>query len=132
MGAQESRALLAHLAVHDRVAASTQHGALHARVFLSCAVRKHEVPALGESERATRPRPLPGVCTREEVSCVRAHLNGTPHLMARVRYGAGGRVRDGGRLGGKDVDGADHQITGREGTGAQDRVTRLPQSVEMR
>ena len=34
MGASEIRAFLTHLAVHDKVAASTQNGALHALLFL--------------------------------------------------------------------------------------------------
>ena len=48
MGAQEIRAFLAHLAVHDHVAASTQNVALHALVFLSRAVLKQDFPALGK------------------------------------------------------------------------------------
>jgi hypothetical protein len=34
MGAAEIRAVLAHLAPHEQVAASTQHGALHALLLL--------------------------------------------------------------------------------------------------
>lgn len=93
---------------------------------------KQEFPELGEIERAKRPRPLPGVFTREEVSRVLAHLNGTPHLMASVLYGAGLRLMECVRLRVKDVGCAYHQITGRDGKGAQDRVTMLPQSVEIR
>jgi hypothetical protein len=33
MGAPDVRAFLTHLAVHDQVAASTQHGTLHARLL---------------------------------------------------------------------------------------------------
>ena len=130
MGAPERRALLAHLAVHDRVAAATQHGALPARVLLSRAVRQQDVPALGTIERAQRPRHVPVVCTREAVSRLLAHRNGMPHLMARLRDGAGVRLLEGGRLRVQDGDVASHQSTGHDGNGAHDRVTRLPQSGE--
>ena len=130
MGAQEIRAFLAHLAVHDRVAASTQNVALNALVFLSRAVLKQEFPELGEIERAKRPRHVPVVFTREEVSRVLAHRNGVPHRMASVLYGAGLRLMDCVRLRVKDVDCAYHQLTVHDGKGAHDRVTMLPRSVE--
>ncbi len=103
MGAQEIRAFLAHLAVHDHVAASTQNVALHALVFLSRAVLKQDFPALGKIERAKRPRHVPVVFTREEVSCVLAHLNSMPHLRASLLYGAGVRLMECVRLRVKDV-----------------------------
>ncbi len=130
MGAQEIRAFLAHLAVHDHVAASTQNVALNALVFLYRAVLKQDFPELGKIERAKRPRHVPVVFTREEVSCVLAHLNGMPHLMASLLYGAGLRLMECVRLRVKDVDVAYHQITVHDGKGAHDRVTMLPQSVE--
>jgi len=130
MGAQEIRAFLAHLAVHDHVAASTQNVALHALVFLYRAVLKQDFPELGKIERAKRPRHVPVVFTREEVSGVLAHLNGMPHLMASLLYGAGVRLMECVRLRVKDVDVAYHQITVHDGKGAHDRVTMLPQSVE--
>jgi integrase len=68
--------------------------------------------------------------TREEGSRVLAHLNGTPHLMASLLYGAGLRLMECVRLWVEDVDWAYHQITVRDGKGTQDRVTMLPQSVE--
>jgi site-specific recombinase XerD len=130
MGAQEIRAFLAHLAVHDCVAASTQHMALHALVFLYRAVLKQDSPELGKIERAKRPRHVPVVFTQEEVSHVLAHLNGMPHLMASVLYGAGLRLMECVRLRVQEVDVAYHQITVHDGKGAHDRVTMLPQSIE--
>ncbi len=122
MGAQEIRAFLAHLAVHDHVAASTQNVALNALVFLYRAVLKQDFPELGKIERAKRPRHVPVVFTREEVSCVLAHLNGMPHLMASLLYGAGLRLMECVRLRVKDVDVASHQITGQDGKGAHARA----------
>src|SRR2546428_742051 len=73
-------------------------------------------------ERAKRPRHVPVVFTREEVSCVLAHLNSMPHLRASLLYGAGVRLMECVRLRVKDVDVASHQITGQDGKGAHARA----------
>jgi integron integrase len=130
MGAPEIRAFLAHLAVEEHVAASTQNVALNALVFLYRHVLRQPFPELGEIERAKRPGRIPVVFTREEVASLLAHLMGTTHLMASLLYGAGLRLMECGRLRVKDLDFAYHQITVREDKGAQDRVTMLPQSLE--
>jgi integron integrase len=130
MGAEEIRAFLIHLAVQDKVAASTQNGALNALVFLYRHVLKQPFPDLGELERAKRPRRVPTVFTMEEVTTVLAQLTGVHRLMASLLYGAGLRLMECARLRVKDVDFAYHQITVRDGKGQQDRVTILPQSVD--
>ena len=129
MGAAEIRAFLAHLALQEHVAASTQNVALNALVFLYRYVLKQPFPDLEEIERARRPRRLPVVLTREEVSQVLAHLQGTPHLMASLLYGAGLRLMECLRLRVKDLDFAYGQITVRDGKGEHDRRTMLPQSL---
>lgn len=129
MGAQEIRAFLGHLAVHDHVAASTQNVALNALLFLYRHVLKQDFPDLVDLERARRPHLLPTVFTREEVTRVLAHLTGIPQLMASLLYGAGLRLMECVRLRVKDLDFAYHQIAVRDGKGAQDRVTMLPQSL---
>jgi integron integrase len=129
MGAQEIRAFLLHLAVHEKVAASTQHGALNALVFLYRHVPKQPFPELGEIERAKRPRRVPTVFTMEEATTVLAQLTGVHRLMANLLYGAGLRLMEGVRLRVKDVDVAYQQIIVRDGKGEQDRVTVLPQAV---
>jgi integron integrase len=130
MGAPEIRAFLSHLAIQGKVAASTQNGALNALVFLYRHVLKQPSPDLADLERAKRPRRVPTVFTREEVQAVLAHLSGIPHLMASVLYGAGLRLMECVRLRVKDLDFAYHQLTVREGKGAQDRVTMLPRVLQ--
>ena len=49
-----------------------------------------------------------------------------PHLMTSLLYGAGLRLLECVRLRVKDVDFSYHQITVRDGKGAQGRVTMLP------
>jgi len=129
MGATEIRVFLSHLAVHAQVAASTQNVALNALVFLYRHVLKQAFPDLEEIERAKRPGRIPVVLTREEVSRVLAHLQGTSRLMASLLYGAGLRVMECARLRVKDCDFAYQQITIHDGKGAQDRVTVLPQAL---
>jgi integron integrase len=130
MGAPEIGAFLAHLALHNQVAASTQNVALNALVFLYRYVLKQAFPDLEEIERAKRPGRIPAVLTREEVSSVLGHLTGTPHLMASLLYGAGLLLMECVRLRVKDLDFAYHQITIHEGKGAKGRITLLPQSLE--
>jgi site-specific recombinase XerD len=126
MGAPEIRAFLAHLALDEHVAASTQNVALHALVFLYRHVLRQPFPALGGIERAKQPGRIPAVFTREEVTSLLAHLSGTAHLMASLLYGAGLRLMECVRLRVKDFDFAYHHMTVREGKGAQDRVIMLP------
>jgi integron integrase len=87
-------------------------------------------PELEGIERAKRPRRLPTVFTAEETQALLAQLSGTPHLMAGLLCGASLRLMECVRLRVKDVDVADQQITVRDGKGAQDRVTMLPQSLQ--
>jgi site-specific recombinase XerD len=128
MGVTEIRAFLAHLALHEQVAASTQNGALHALLFLYRHVLKQPFPDLDDVERTRRPQRLPMVFTREAAHAVLAQLSDMPALMARLLYGAGLRLMECVRLKVKDVDFACHQITVRHGKGGHGRVTMLPQS----
>jgi len=130
MGAPEIQTFLPHLAVDGQVTASTQNVALQALLFLYRRVLKQTLPELDDCARAKRPRRVPVVLTREEVSRVLAHLQGTPHLMASLLYGAGLRLMECVRLRVQDLDFASHYITVRDGQGEQDRTTVLPQALE--
>jgi site-specific recombinase XerD len=130
MGASEIRAFLIHLAVEGQVAASTQNVALQALVFLYRYVLNQPFPELEEIARARKSRRVPVVFARQEVTRVLGHLAGTPQLMASLLYGSGLRLMECARLRVKDVNFAYHQLTVRDGKGAQDRVTMLPQSLE--
>ena len=129
MGAAEIRAFLSYLATHEHVAASTQNSALNALLFLYRSVLKQPFPHLEDIERAKRPRRLPTVFSRDEVHAILSRLTGMPHLMTSLLYGAGLRLLECVRLRVKDVDFSYHQITVRDGKGAQDRVTMLPHAL---
>lgn len=74
MAEPEINAFLVHLAVQDKVSASTQNQALSALLFLYRQVPGREVGDLGDVIRARKPKPLPVVMTREEVKAVMGHL----------------------------------------------------------
>ncbi len=115
------------LAVRGNVAASTQNQALNALVFLYSHVLKQPIGELGEITRAKRPKRLPVVLTRAEVSKLLEKLEGTYWLMASLLYGAGMRLMDCVRLRVQDVDFAYSQIVIRSGKGDKDRVVPLPE-----
>jgi len=130
MGAPEVTAFLTSLAVHDKVAASTQNQALSAVLFLYREVLGVELPWLDDVVRAKRPLHLPVVLTRDEVRAVLQRLDGVPRLMALLLYGAGLRLLECCRLRVKDVDFATNQIVIRDGKGHKDRMTMLPAAVK--
>jgi site-specific recombinase XerD len=105
---------------------------LNALVFLYRQVLKQPFPELEGLERAKRPRRVPTVFTAEETQAMLAQLHGTPRLMADLLYGAGLRLMECVRLRIKDIDIAYQQITVRDGKGAQERVTMLPQFLSSR
>jgi integron integrase len=132
MGALEVQQFLTDLAVTHQVAASTQNQALSALVFLYKEVLHQDFGWLDDVVRAKKPTKLPVVLTRDEVKRVLQHLSGASWLMTSLLYGAGLQLMECLRLRIKDVDFATHQLTVREGKGAHDRVTMLPDSVHNR
>ena len=129
MGADEVNAFLSHLAVEGQVGASTQAQALSALVFLYRHVLDDPLPWIDEIVRAQRRRRLPVVLTREEVRGLLAAMNGVPRLVAAILYGGGLRLLEALRLRIKDVDFAARLLIIREGKGAKDRRTILPDSL---
>ena len=129
MGAVEVSTFLSWLATERNVAASTQNQALHALLFLYKRVLGCELPWLDGVVCAKRPSRLPTVLTEEEVARLLAQMDGTAWLMASLLYGAGLRQIECLMLRVKDIDFAYRQIMVRDGKGAKDRVTILPDNV---
>ncbi len=126
LGAAEVELFLTHLAVHGRVAASTQNQAKSALLFLYKEVLALELPWLDNVERAKVPKRLPVVLNRDEVQAVLSRLAGTHWLIASLLYGSGMRIMECLRLRVKDVDFKRREILVRDGKGFKDRVTMLP------
>lgn len=125
----EVEAFLTHLAVEGRVAASTQNQALSALLFLYREVLAINLPWLDGVVRAKQPQGLPVVLTRQEVGGLLDRMNGLQGMMARLLYGTGMRLMECVRLRVKDVEFERAEIVVRDGKGAKDRVTMLPQSL---
>jgi len=129
MGAVEVEAFLTHLAVAGRVAAATQNQALSALLFLYREVLNIDLPWLDKIVRAKQPQRLPVVLTRQEVTAILDRMTGVHGLMARLLYGTGMRLMECVRLRVKDVDFERAEIVVRDGKGAKDRITMLPQAL---
>ncbi|MDD5763087.1 MAG: integron integrase [bacterium] len=132
MGKEEVEGFLSHLAVEKDVAASTQNQAFSALLFLYRDVLGITLDWLDGIVRAKRPKLLPVVLTRDEVTAVLRHLSGANLIAAMLMYGAGLRLLECLTLRVKDIDFGYRQITVREGKGNKDRITVLPASVEPR
>jgi integron integrase len=129
LGAKEIEAFLSHLALDRRVASSTQNQALAALLFLYRRVLSCDLPWLDGLVRAKRPQRLPVVLSADEVRAVLGQLEGVHRLIAGLLYGAGLRLMEALRLRVKDLDFEYRQIIVRDGKGAKDRVTVLPDSL---
>ncbi len=131
MAEPEINAFLTHLAVRGKVSASTQTQALCAILFLYRRVLGLDIGELGELVRARKPQRLPVVLTREEVRAVLGEMRGQTWLMASLLYGSGLRLSECLRLRVQDLDLSRCEVAVRNGKGAKDRVTVLPESLRV-
>ncbi len=130
MAEPEINAFLTHLAVKENVSASTQTQALCALLFLYRHIVGYEIGNIGEVIRARKPTRLPVVMTREEAKAILTGLSGDRWLMASLMYGAGLRLMECLRVRVQDIDFSRNEILVRDGKGAKDRITVLPESLK--
>ena len=129
MGGPQVEAFLSDLAMVGKVAAATQNQALSALLFLYREVLQVDLPWMDDVVRAKRPKHVPVVLTENEVRALLAHLDGIRWLVVSLLYSSGARLLEGLRLRVKDVDFERHEIMARDGKGARDRVTMLPERL---
>jgi len=129
LGAVEVQAFLTHLAVERSVASPTQNQAKAALLFLYREVLGLQLPWLDEIVGAKLSRHLPVVLTPSEVRALLGQLSGTMELVAALLYGTGARLLEALRLRVKDVEFERREIVIRDGKGAKDRVTVLPENL---
>lgn len=122
------RNYLTHLAVHQRVSASTQNQALSALLFLCREVLGLNPEGLAEAPRAKRGDRLPVVLSIPETAALLSAIRGTPRIMARLIYGGGLRVSECCELRIKDIDFDQGLVFVRSGKGDKDRSTLLPEA----
>jgi len=131
MGKLEIEDFLTYLARDRKVSASTQNQAKAALLFLYKEVLDIKLPWLGEVEQAKKPQKMPVVLTEEEVQALLAKLSDSWLLVGRLLYGTGLRLLEGLRLRVQDLDFSANQLLVREGKGGKDRVTMLPQKLQL-
>jgi integron integrase len=119
---------LSNLAVKGNVAVSTQNQAFNALLFVYREVLHVQVGNI-DSVRARRPARVPTVLTPEEARQVIVAMSGTPQLVVKLIYGSGLRLLEALRLRVHDLDFEMRQVTVRDGKGAKDRFTMLPERV---
>ena len=129
LGGPEVEEYLSHLATQRNVASATQAQALAALLFLYKRVLEIDLPWLGNVTRARRPKRLPVVLSRAEVRRVLEQLHGDHWLIVSLLYGSGLRLMESLRLRVKDLDLERRCLLVRDGKGAKDRVTVLPDSL---
>ena len=122
-------AFLTDLAVTHKVAASTQNQALAAILFLYEHVLEQPLDRVEGIVRARKPKRLPVALTRAEVALMLRHLDGVPRVVCMTLYGAGLRLSEGLAVRVKDLDFGRREIVVRDGKGAKDRVTMLPDAI---
>ncbi len=129
-GSKEVATFLSDLAVRGGVAASTRNQALNALVFFYDKALNQPLGDLGDLPRAKRPKRLPVILSKREISLLLDGLTGVPRLMASLLYGAGMRLMECVRLRIQDIDFDRNMIVIRNGKGKKDRVVPFPQSLQ--
>jgi len=121
-------AFLSDLAVNGKVAVSTQNQAFNALLFVYREVLHVQLGNI-DSVRATRPARVPTVLTLDEARQVIQAMSGISQLVVKLIYGSGLRLLEVLRLRVHDLDFEMRQLTVRDGKGAKDRYTVLPESA---
>ncbi len=129
MGEKEITAFLSYLAVHRRVAASTQNQVLSAILFLYQHVLDQDLEWLHDVVRIKRPARLPTVLSRDQIRSLLAELYGANKLIGHLLFGSGMRLIECLLLRVKDIDFDYQQTTIRKDKGGKDRVTLLPERL---
>lgn len=125
MGQEQVMAFLTYLADQRQVSVATQKIALNALAFLYNKFLELPLGSLGAFNKASRPRKLPIVLTRQETGSLLNRMQGSPALLASLLYGSGLRRIEAVRLRIKDVDFDHLQLRIWAGKGNKHRVTTL-------
>jgi integron integrase len=128
LGESEVRSFLSHLAVEERVAASTQNQALAALTFLYGRVLERPLTRIDGIAPARRSKRVPTVLSRAEIRAILGVLDDPVRLAVALMYGSGLRLMECVCIRMKDIDVDRREITVRGGKGNKDRRTPLAES----
>jgi len=121
------RAFLSSLAVDHNVAPNTQKQAKAALLFLYQKVLGRELEFL-DIVPSDKPARLPVVLSRDEINAIYPYFIDVRKLMFGIMYGAGLRHRECRRLRLKDPCFDEGHIIVRNGKGAKDRISVMPEA----
>ncbi len=129
LGAAEVSEFLVRVAGRGRASASTQSQAVSAIAFLFREVLGRSPAGFLPLTRAKTTTRVPDVLTAAEVEGILRALRGSARIMAALLYGSGLRLAECCRLRVRDLDFEGRRIVVRDGKGAKDRTTILPERL---
>lgn len=129
LSAENVRNYLNYLANQRHVSAPTQNQALQSILFLYRQIVKKDIGWIKNVDRAKQTKHLPVVFTKGEIESILNNLTGIYRLIAELLYGSGLRLSEGLSLRLLDIDIGYKQLVIRNGKGAKDRITLLPESI---
>ena len=130
IGSKEIKEFLTHLAIKQKVAASTQNQAFNALLFLCRNILKIEIEGLQNTVRAKRGPKLPVVLTPEETQRLFNVLKGESVLLFQLIYGSGLRLMELVRLRVQDIDIDNNLLFIRGSKEDKDRTTMFAECIK--
>jgi len=128
LSSKDVKEYLTHLAVQDRVSASTQNQAFNALLFLYRHALKQDFGDHKDIPRAKKSKNIPVVLSRREIENVLKHLEYPYDLVVKLLYGCGLRLFECLQLRVKDFN-FDVRILTIHGKGKKDRTVPLPEKI---
>ena len=119
---------LTHLAVTEKVSASTQNQAFNALLYLFRNLLKKEFGKIS-AKRAKQSDHLPTWLTQDEIILLLKELDHDWLLLSKLAYGTGIRLMELLRLRVKDFDFGNRMIAIHDGKGGKDRLVPMPKSM---
>ena len=128
IGARDVEAFLTDLAVDGEVARSTQEQAFYGLLFLFQVVLRKDIRSI-QALRSNKPKLVPTVLSKSEVTRTLAEMTGVYKLMTELLYGCGLRISECLRLRVMDFDFDQMQIRVWCSKGQKSRFVPLPESL---
>lgn len=126
---EDVKSFLNHLAVKQKVAASTQNQALNALLFLFRHLLKKDLSDFDGIVWAKRTRYIPVVLSRAEIDAVLQHLSHPYDLVVKLLYGCGLRLFECLQLRINHLNFDAMVLTVHDGKGQKDRTVPIPLSI---
>jgi integron integrase len=123
------KGFLSFLAIHKKIAASSQNQAFNALLFLFKHVLEKDFGNVEGVVRAKRKSYIPVVLSREEVDRIIIRLKEPYALVAKLLYGCGLRLFECLQLRVQDLNFAMRVVTVHDGKGQKDRAAPLPETL---